>query len=77
MIEEGSGAGSGGARYEVMLIIAAAKPCVMCPAIRAGRCGGFAAGAEKAPGVAGSLRTGALNGVILDEDLARALVELV
>ncbi|MGO2748936.1 MAG: sugar-binding transcriptional regulator [Pseudoclavibacter sp.] len=38
---------------------------------------GFAAGAEKAPGVAGSLRTGALDGVVLDEDLARALVELV
>ncbi len=38
---------------------------------------GFASGAEKAPGVAGSLHTGALDSVILDEDLARALVELV
>ncbi|WP_424467679.1 sugar-binding transcriptional regulator [Pseudoclavibacter helvolus] len=38
---------------------------------------GFAAGSEKAPGVAGSLRTGALDSVILDEDLARALVEHV
>lgn len=37
---------------------------------------GLAGGVEKAPGVVGALRTGVLNGVILDEDLARAALNL-
>lgn len=38
---------------------------------------GMAGGAEKAPGVVGALRTGALDAVVLDEGLARAVLELV
>ncbi len=37
---------------------------------------GLAGGVEKAPGVVGALRTGALRGVVLDEDLARATLNL-
>lgn len=37
---------------------------------------GLAGGVEKAPGVVGALRTGSLNGIVLDEDLARAVVNL-
>ncbi|MDO5676833.1 MAG: sugar-binding domain-containing protein [Propionibacteriaceae bacterium] len=37
---------------------------------------GLAAGVEKAPGVVGALRTGALDSIILDEDLARAVLNL-
>lgn len=37
---------------------------------------GIAAGAEKAPGVAGALRCGALDSILLDEDLARAVLKL-
>lgn len=38
---------------------------------------GIAGGAEKAPGVTGALRTGALDGIVLDEDLARAVLTIV
>jgi len=37
---------------------------------------GLAGGVDKAPGVVGALRTGSLNGVILDEELARAALNL-
>lgn len=37
---------------------------------------GIAGGIEKAPGVAGALRTGALNGIVVDEDLAGAVLSL-
>ncbi|MGV8908824.1 MAG: sugar-binding transcriptional regulator [Propionicimonas sp.] len=37
---------------------------------------GLAGGVEKAPGVVGALRTGTLNGVVLDEELARAALNL-
>lgn len=37
---------------------------------------GVAGGVEKAPGVVGALRTGALNGIVLDEELARAVVKI-
>lgn len=37
---------------------------------------GLAGGVEKAPGVVGALRTGALRGVVVDEDLARAVLNL-
>lgn len=35
---------------------------------------GLAAGVEKAPGVVGALRTGTLDGIVMDEDLARAVL---
>lgn len=38
---------------------------------------GVAGGVEKAPGVVGALRTGSLDGIVLDEDLARAVLEVV
>ncbi|MBI5027993.1 MAG: transcriptional regulator, partial [Actinobacteria bacterium] len=37
---------------------------------------GLAGGVEKAPGVIGALRTGALDSVVVDEDLARAVLNL-
>ena len=37
---------------------------------------GLAGGVEKAPGVVGALRTGTLNGIVLDEELARATLNL-
>lgn len=37
---------------------------------------GLAAGVEKAPGVVGALRTGVLRGIVLDEDLARAALNV-
>jgi DNA-binding transcriptional regulator LsrR (DeoR family) len=37
---------------------------------------GLAGGVEKAPGVVGALRTGVLRGIVLDEDLARAVLNL-
>lgn len=37
---------------------------------------GLAGGVEKAPGVVGALRTGTLDGIVLDEDLARAVLNL-
>lgn len=38
---------------------------------------GFAGGVEKAPGVVGALRTGVLDSIIIDEDLASAVLNLV
>jgi len=35
---------------------------------------GLAAGVEKALGVVGALRTGTLDGIVMDEDLARAVL---
>ena len=37
---------------------------------------GLAGGVEKAPGVVGALRTGVFGGIVLDEDLARAVLNL-
>jgi DNA-binding transcriptional regulator LsrR (DeoR family) len=37
---------------------------------------GLAGGVEKAPGVVGALRTGTLNGIVLDEELARSVLNL-
>lgn len=37
---------------------------------------GLAGGVEKAPGVVGALRTGTLDGIVLDEELARAALNL-
>lgn len=37
---------------------------------------GLAGGVEKALGVVGALRTGTLNGIVLDQDLARAVLRL-
>lgn len=37
---------------------------------------GIAGGVEKAPGVVGALRTRALDGIIVDEDLARAVLNI-
>jgi DNA-binding transcriptional regulator LsrR (DeoR family) len=37
---------------------------------------GLAGGVEKAPGVVGALRTRVFRGVVIDEDLARAVLNL-